>query len=279
MPRKTRIPSRSNVYHVMARGNERKNLFLDNEDRIRFLDTLRHLIELIREEPCTPGKIKREKKFSIYAYCLMDNHIHLLINQEEDTISRIMKRIGTRYAYYFNKKYSRIGHLFQDRFKSEAVESDGYLMAVVRYIHNNPVKAGMVNHASQYNWSSYHDYTQVNKASSIIDRKVVLGIFSKDVDRSIELFREYSRVENEDTFLEYTEPVEEKVFQNKNEIESFIENILSEKGITKSQINEKNNIQTRKKLVCGLRDKSNLSIRQIADLLGINRGVVQRIVE
>ena len=103
MPRKTRIPSESNIYHVMIRGNERKNLFLDDEDRLRFLDTMRRLVELTRSESTVPSKLKKEKKFYIYAYCLMDNHVHLLINQGEDTISRIMKRIGTSYAYFYKK--------------------------------------------------------------------------------------------------------------------------------------------------------------------------------
>jgi putative transposase len=94
----------------------------------------------------------------------MDNHVHLLTNQGEDSISRIMKRIGTSYAHYFNKKYNRIGHLFQDRFKSETVENDSYLLAVTRYIHNNPVKVGIVDCAFQFQWSSYlihfFDYTR-----------------------------------------------------------------------------------------------------------------------
>jgi putative transposase len=72
----------------------------------------------------------------------MDNHVHILINEGSDEIGRIMKRINISYAYYFNKKYDRIGHLFQDRFKSEGIESDVYLLSAVRYIHNNPVKAG-----------------------------------------------------------------------------------------------------------------------------------------
>ena len=104
MPRVSRKLSRSKVYHVMVRGNERKKIFIDDEDRERFIST-------IREK-------NKERKFLVYAFCLMDNHIHLLINEGQDQITKIMQRIGVSYAYYFNKKYKRTGHLFQDRFKS-----------------------------------------------------------------------------------------------------------------------------------------------------------------
>lgn len=104
----------------------------------------------------------------------MDNHAHLLVNEGEDEISRIIKRIGTSYVYYFNKKYGRVGHLFQDRFKSEAIEDDSYLLAVVRYIHNNPVKAGIVKNASSYRWSSFNAYIEEGIPQNFIDRDLVL---------------------------------------------------------------------------------------------------------
>lgn len=93
MPRQSRILSKSKTYHVMIRGNERKSIFIDEEDKFRFIQTL-----------CEKNK---NKQYFIYAYCLMDNHVHLLINEGNDEISRIMKRINVSYAYYFNKKYGR----------------------------------------------------------------------------------------------------------------------------------------------------------------------------
>ena len=110
MPRQVRQISKSQIYHVITRGNERRNIFLDDEDKKRFMDIL-----------CEK---KRDKEYVLYAFCLMDNHVHLIIREGTDTISRIMKRINTGYAYYFNKKYKRVGHVFQDRFKSEAIESE-----------------------------------------------------------------------------------------------------------------------------------------------------------
>jgi len=125
----------------MLRGINRTEIFFDDEDRNRFIDTLQ--------------RMKEKGEYEIYAYCLMDNHVHLLIKEKREPINRAMKRIGVSYAYYFNKKYRRVGHLFQDRYRSEAVEKETYLLAAVRYIHNNPVIAGLVKRAGDYPWSSY----------------------------------------------------------------------------------------------------------------------------
>lgn len=129
MPRQARILNEKNVYHVMLRGNNREKIFIDNEDKQRIIETIRLK--------------KKDREFFLYAYCVMDNHIHLVIREGEDSLSRIVKRIGVSYAYYFNKKYNRIGHVFQGRFKSENIEDDKYLLCAIRYVHRNPVKAGL----------------------------------------------------------------------------------------------------------------------------------------
>ncbi|WP_198543854.1 transposase [Petroclostridium xylanilyticum] len=88
----------------------------------------------------------------------MNNHIHLLLKEGKEAISQAMKRIGASYVYWYNMKYERYGHLFQDRYKSEKVEDDKYLLTVLRYIHQNPIKAGIVEEAIKYKWSSYIEY-------------------------------------------------------------------------------------------------------------------------
>jgi putative transposase len=126
MSRNQRRLSKTGIYHVMLRGNEKKNVFIDDEDKIK-------IIEVIENK-------KREKNFYLYAYCVMDNHIHLVIKEGAESISGIIKRIFVSYAMYFNKKYKRVGHVFQDRFKSEVVESDSYLLGLIKYVHKNPEK-------------------------------------------------------------------------------------------------------------------------------------------
>lgn len=108
MPRQRRKLSKTGTYHIMLRGNERKSLFPEEEDYRKFLQIL--------------ATKKRDDSFLLYAYCLMSNHLHLLIREKKQNISQIMKRINIAYAYYFNKKYNRVGHVFQDRFKSESVD-------------------------------------------------------------------------------------------------------------------------------------------------------------
>jgi putative transposase len=110
MPRRSRRLSASKTYHVMIRGNERKAIFLDDDDQAYFVSML--------------AMKNLERQFAVYAYCLMDNHVHLIINEGAESISGIMKRLQVSYVHYFNQKYGRSGHLFQERFKSEAVEDD-----------------------------------------------------------------------------------------------------------------------------------------------------------
>ena len=127
MPRQPRIQGNTGIYHAMVRGINKRDIFLDDFDRLRFIDTLR--------------RMNTEGEYSLYGYCLMRNHVHLLIKEEADPLHRTMKRIGVSYSYYFNKKYKRVGHLFQGRFRSQIIETDSSILSCLRYIHNNPVKA------------------------------------------------------------------------------------------------------------------------------------------
>lgn len=129
------------IYHIMARGNYRQNIFKDDEDFKVFLVLMQDA--------------KTKYGFKLHAYCLMTNHYHLLLETEQTEIWKIMKRINQIYAAYYNEKYRLTGHLFQGRYKSCLVENDSYFLQTSRYIHLNPVKAKMVPRAEAYPWSSY----------------------------------------------------------------------------------------------------------------------------
>ena len=144
MARKTREKSEQNIYHVMLRGINRQQIFLDEEDNRHFLEVLWRCREI--------------SGFSLLAYCLMGNHVHLLLQTGREPLELVMKRIGTRYAVWYNGKYERVGHLFQDRYRSEAVQDEAYFLTVLRYILYNPVKAGMCGKATDYALSSARDY-------------------------------------------------------------------------------------------------------------------------
>jgi len=124
----------------MLRGVNGDPIFLDDEDRLRFLGAL--------------AAAKQASGSRVLAYCLMDNHVHLVLCTGVEPIGTTVKRFGVRYAFWFNRKYRRVGHLFQDRFKSVPIEDDAHLVVVLRYVWNNPVKAGLVERADGYRWSS-----------------------------------------------------------------------------------------------------------------------------
>ncbi|TLS38639.1 transposase [Pseudalkalibacillus caeni] len=116
MPRKARRKSSTGIYHVILRGINKQTIFEEDEDKRKFLETLK--------------KYKRISQFELYSYCLMDNHVHLLIKESEETVSKALKRISSSYVYWYNMKYERIGHLFQERFKSETVETRAYFLTL-----------------------------------------------------------------------------------------------------------------------------------------------------
>lgn len=146
MPRKARKKSQTEIYHIILRGINRQSIFEDDEDREKLLQTL-----LRYKEKCG---------YNIYAYCFMGNHFHLLLKKVNEELAQIMRRISGSYVYWYNHKYDRIGNLFQDRFKSEPIETDSYFLTAIRYIHQNPVKAGIVSNIEEYKWSSYIEYTE-----------------------------------------------------------------------------------------------------------------------
>jgi len=161
MSRQPRVKSGSGFYHVMLRGVDYGDIFRDDNDR-------EYLVNVLH---CKKAK----NEFILSAFCFMTNHAHFLIQEKEDDIATIMKRIGISYVGYFNKKYKRIGSLFQDRFKSEPVEDDAYLLAVMRYIHLNPVAANMVKSPEIYTWSSYNDYMTSQKWLRVTDTEHIMG--------------------------------------------------------------------------------------------------------
>ena len=144
MARPIREKSGTGVYHVMLRGINRQDIFEDEEDYRQMTSILRGLTDRYDDKG-----LRLPPLCIFYAYCLMSNHIHLLIQEREEHISEVVKRIGVTYAHYFNKKYERNGHLFQDRFRSEPVDSIEYFVILLRYIHQNPLKARIVAQKGQ----------------------------------------------------------------------------------------------------------------------------------
>jgi len=189
MPRNARQFSGTGIYHIIVRGINRQTIFFEYDDYQRYIETI--------------GRFVADGDAIVLGYCLMSNHVHLLIQENNTAISKIMKRIGTSYAYWYNRKYERSGHVFQDRFKSENVEDDSYLLTVIRYIHQNPVKAGIVKQAENYKWSSCRIYYgEKEYPPGLTQTALILGMFAETTSQAIEGFRYYNDENNEDQCLD-----------------------------------------------------------------------------
>ena len=170
MPRQGRIQSGTGVYHVMMRGINRQQIFESEEDNMHML----YILSNLHLQYSPDGKPLASPTCVIYAYCLMGNHIHLLIQEKAWTIGEIIKSLASSYVYYFNRQKQRIGHLFQDRFKSEPVNDMAYFVTLLRYIHQNPVKAGLVRDAKDYPWSSWREYLSPDRLENICNTRATL---------------------------------------------------------------------------------------------------------
>ncbi|WP_077369367.1 transposase [Anaerosalibacter sp. Marseille-P3206] len=252
MPRCAREKSGSGIYHIIMRGINKQNIFEDNEDKMRFLDTL--------------DRYKTVCNYQIYAYCLMNNHIHLLLKEDTESISYAIKRISGSYVHWYNNKYERCGHLFQERFKSEPVDTEDYFLIALRYIHQNPVKAKISKDLTDYYWSSYGEYVGRPK---IVDVDFPLELFSTDRKNAIDLFIKYMKENNNDECLDYIELIRLTDSEVKNRfLELGISNMSELQQLEKSKRNE---------ILVKIKSVEGVSIRQLSRITGISKSVIGKI--
>ncbi len=246
MSRRARAYSESGIYHIMLRGINRQNIFEDKEDKEKFLQTL--------------NNYKTISGYKLFAYCFMSNHIHLLLKVENENLDLILKRIAGSYVYWYNWKYKRTGHLFQDRFKSEPIENDEYFLTVLRYIHQNPIKAGLCKNIFDYKYSSYKDYLN---GSDLIDTEFCFGIIDE------EQFIQFHNEAESERCLD----IEENNFRLTDEEARFIIQKISK---CKTAIDFQNlNTEKHDKYLKLCREKG-ISIRQLSRLTGISFNIVRK---
>ncbi len=188
MARPPRIEFPGAFYHVIVRGNLKQDIFIDEQDRLEYLERIK--------------RYKEKCGFIFYAYILMTNHVHLLIETPKAPLSKIMQLINFTYTQYFNKKYNKVGHLFQGRYKSFLCDRDEYLLGLLRYIHLNPVRAGIVSRPEAYKWSSHNQY--LKEGNGIVDAERVLRLFSEKVSEARKRYRGFVKeaigAERDDSF-------------------------------------------------------------------------------
>jgi REP element-mobilizing transposase RayT len=172
---------------VTARGNERKAIFRDDADRAKYLERLAHYRDRLG--------------FRLLAYCLMDNHVHLAIESGKEPLSRVMAGLQSSYTQYFNRRHRRVGHLFQGRYKAFVVERNRYALGLLRYIHENPVKAAVTKKAVDYRWSSDR-YYRTGAAPAWLDVDPLLSMLGRSRAESIRGYRRLMREESEEPYEE-----------------------------------------------------------------------------
>ncbi len=243
-----RKPSKADIHHVFARGVGRQIIFEDDRDRRAYIGML--------------SKYAAENGCSILAWCLMDNHVHILIKADLSDLSNLMNRLNSTYAIVFNKRHDRVGHLFQSRFGSEPVDTDAYLMTVVRYIHRNPEAAHLGTMAT-YPWSSFREFTG---RPGIADVAFVLAVFG-----GVEPFLEFHALDDpsapcidEGRGRRLLDPEAACATANAVIAPARVESV---KGMPRNE---------RDAAIAKMR-KAHLSVRQIERLTGVSRGVIAKI--
>lgn len=256
MPRRPRKISGSGIYHVMIRGINKMQIFNDDADNIQFL----HFLEYTQTDD-----------FQILAYCLMGNHAHLLIRTSKNSIEALetgMKSLCIRYAAYYNRKYERIGTLFQDRYKSQPVTTVGYFLRVLRYIHNNPVAAGITDTMADYPWSSYRDYF-ATRSTCIC--KVHTG-YALQVKIQDELLQWHTKTEINTRGRLDVDSSKSKI--SDAEINHIITALTGMPAAQLQQLPEEKQAKVLQRLI----DDENIGFAQLARLTGIEKGRIKRLI-
>ena len=250
MPRSARTPSEFDIYHVTARGVGQQIIFeKEGDDQRRFGSLMRKYLE--------------ECEIELYAWCFMQNHVHLLLHCPLESLSLFMKRLLSEYAAYFNWRHERTGHLFQGRFDSEPVNSERHLIATVKYIHQNPKDLGVTDWGA-YPWSSYREYvgtpfiTNTKFVSELFDTPEAFASMHKDIETDSSLEPGHSKRSR---------------FSTDDEAIARAKELTGCTQLSQIAAAEKRD----RDAMIALLKENGFSVRQIARLTGIGKGVVQRV--
>lgn len=249
--RKARVHSTTGIYHIIIRGIDRQPIFADDLDKEKFLELLAYYTDVC--------------EYQVYGYCLLDNHLHLLIKEGTTKIGNMMKRIGVKYVAWYNGKYNRSGQLFHDRFKSEVVETDDYLLTVLRYIHQEPVRLGIATEVSKYAYSSYGEY--IAKAM-IVNSTYCLNLMGNTTAKANIAFKKYMNEPSDEKCLEA-----DREKMSDDQLGMLILRIAGIK--TLAELTEIPKVK-RNEILRNLKELDSVSSWQIARVSGFSQSVVSR---
>lgn len=259
MGRQAREISSTGYYHVIMRGNNKGMIFNSETNKKDFLIMLKEqedndLIEVV-------------------AWCIMDNHVHLIVKADIDNLSSAMKCINVRYAMRYNYKNQSVGHVFQGRFKSQPIDTDSYLLLAVRYVHQNPLKAGMTSELAEYRWSSYGEFLSNKLVDKKDSMKLVMNFFNNDVRQFVAF---HDQEDSHDTCVEHLEIREDLRKIRWDKANKILQNMLLENDISNiEQIQGNKRVMDR--LIEKLIKESGLSLRKISSFVEMPFSRVQRV--
>lgn len=292
MAREQRIYYPGAIYHVITRGNNKEYIFSKTEEKSDYIDIIR--------------RYKEKYGFNLYAYCIMDNHAHLLIEVGSFPLNKIMQGIQQVFTQRYNKRYERTGHVFEQRYKSKLCNNDQYLLQLIRYIHQNPLHANILEGLS-YKWSSHKEYIG---AIDLTDVEFPLKMFAKNKKDAISLYRDFVNVICEDNLdvlkhekeyenkdeIEYEKEYENKDIESKLEKENclvvekrklymskdIVDAIIKVSGCRLEEIygvaKNRQISDLRKTIIMMLKNHTNLNNGQIANIMGVGLSTVSNII-
>lgn len=255
MPRSPREKSPTDHYHVMMRGINKERIFENPKHKNFLLDLLEINI--------------KENNIEILAYCIMNNHLHLLLKGDLTDLSAALKKVNIRFAMRLNKDQDRVGHVFQDRYKSEVIYNDQHLLQAIKYVHNNPVKAKMTNKPEDYKWSSYRFY--MGKSDQVLSKES--GEIILELAGGHKRFVDFHKADDHKEFIDTKEELENNRMEKAQDI---ISSFFKKHGI--DEVNSSSmDSDLMEDLIEELLEKSRLSHRRIADMLQVNSNIVHGI--
>ncbi|MCR4689955.1 MAG: transposase [Lachnospiraceae bacterium] len=254
MPRKPRVLSSTGIYHIVLRSVNQHIIFEEDSDYQKFLHIMKDC--------------KMKYDIDIYAYCLMDNHIHILLKSPPDRLSTFFQSMETRFVRWYNNQYSRSGHLFQDRFHSTSIEDEKAFLSVLVYIHDNPVKANMCRFSSEYRWSSHHAY--YGKKDPLIDPSLAYNVAGTKA-KLLLFFAQNARL-NHDALYADDHTLPRHFFTDEKAMEIF----LSQTGL--SSVSEAAFLsKVKRNEYVRMLKKNGLTTRQVSRMMDISETTVKRL--
>lgn len=270
MARKPRVHYEGALYHVMCRGNNKEKVFESSEDKREYLKII---------------KMYKEKlEFNLYAYCIMDNHAHLLIQIRHTPLSVIMQRIQQVYTQRYNKRYERTGHVFEQRYQAKLCQEDQYLLSLIRYIHKNP-KEAKIKEGIKYNWSSHLEYIG-DRERNVTDIAFPLLLFSKNRQKAVKEYLAFMEEEENENFKEWEETnagqEQKEKKAKKRDSKELIEIIENKSEIKIADIRGrslKRDVAAKRKIVVFiLKNYSNSTNKEISEILGLSQQAITNIL-